>query len=43
MHKKVLDKGKPDDAMPAFKNRKVITAFLFLPLSCLTAEFCKTP
>ena len=23
MHKKVLDKGKPDDVMPGIKNRKV--------------------
>ena len=23
MHKKVLDKGKPDDVMPGFKNKKV--------------------
>jgi len=23
MHKKVLDKGKPDDIMPGFKNKKV--------------------
>jgi len=23
MHKKVLDKGKPDDIMPGIKNKKV--------------------
>ena len=30
MHKKVLDKGKPDDVMPGIKNRKVLP---FIPLS----------
>lgn len=42
-HRKVLDKGKPDDIMPAIKGTKVsekeemsVLIFVFLPLSTAT-------
>jgi len=33
MHKKVLDKGKPDDIMPGFKNKKVSFCEIILLLN----------
>lgn len=41
MHKKVLDKGKPDDVMPGIKNKKVTFTFLVLEV-VITVSNCET-
>ena len=36
MHKKVLDKGKPEDVMPGIKNKKVLLLLFFIELIYLS-------
>ena len=44
MHKKVLDKGKPDDIMPGIKNKKVNFVILLNPFyKVLEFYFKKIP